>query len=40
MQAITLILLRYGPQQVDSRPVRFARHAYWPGSRYPFAPGT
>lgn len=22
------------------RPVRFARHTYWPGSRYAFAPGT
>jgi hypothetical protein len=24
----------------NSRPVRFARHTYWPGSRYSFAPGT
>jgi hypothetical protein len=24
----------------NARPVRFARHAYWPGSRYSFAPGT
>ena len=24
----------------NTRPVRFARHTYWPGSRYSFAPGT
>jgi hypothetical protein len=24
----------------NSRPVHFARHTYWPGSRYSFAPGT
>jgi hypothetical protein len=24
----------------DARPVQFARHTYWPGSRYSFAPGT
>ena len=24
----------------DARPVRFARHTYWPGTRYSFAPGT
>ena len=23
-----------------TRPVRFARHTYWPGNRYSFAPGT
>jgi len=24
----------------NARPVRFARHTYWPGARYSFAPGT
>jgi hypothetical protein len=24
----------------NTRPVRFARHTYWPGTRYSFAPGS
>jgi hypothetical protein len=23
-----------------TRPVQFARHTYWPGARYSFAPGA